>query len=143
MGTWKQWLRQPQRIWLRRAAFQIHLWVGLLIGLYVVVLSLTGSLLVYRNESRNDHHWIGFRLRGRAPNTSAIGAEVELEFAAGRQLQVVTTFSGFSSQNDRRLHFGLGDTPGNVKVRIRWPGGETTELDGLELDRYHVIAEGS
>lgn len=108
-----------------------------------VVANQKGPLLVYRNESRNDHHWIGFRLRGRAPNTSAIGAEVELEFAAGRQLQVVTTFSGFSSQNDRRLHFGLGNTPGNVKVRIRWPGGETTELDGLELDRYHVIAEGS
>ena len=50
MGTWTQWLRQPQRVWLRRAAFQIHLWVGLIIGLYVVVLSLTGSVLVYRNE---------------------------------------------------------------------------------------------
>jgi uncharacterized iron-regulated membrane protein len=50
MGIWTQWLRQPQRVWLRRAAFQIHLWVGLLIGLYVVVLSLSGSVLVYRNE---------------------------------------------------------------------------------------------
>jgi uncharacterized iron-regulated membrane protein len=50
MGSWTQWLRQPQRVWLRRAAFQVHLWVGLGIGLYVVVLSLTGSLLVYRNE---------------------------------------------------------------------------------------------
>jgi uncharacterized iron-regulated membrane protein len=30
--------------------FQVHLWVGLGIGLYVVVLSLTGSVLVYRNE---------------------------------------------------------------------------------------------
>jgi uncharacterized iron-regulated membrane protein len=50
MGTWTQWLRLPQRVWLRRAAFQIHLWVGLIIGLYVVVLSLTGSALVYRNE---------------------------------------------------------------------------------------------
>jgi uncharacterized iron-regulated membrane protein len=50
MGTWTQWLRQPQRVWLRRASFQIHLWVGIIIGLYVVVLSLTGSALVYRNE---------------------------------------------------------------------------------------------
>src|SRR5687767_15940456 len=50
MGSWTQWLRQPQRVWLRRAAFQVHLWTGLGIGLYVVVLSLTGSLLVYRNE---------------------------------------------------------------------------------------------
>jgi uncharacterized iron-regulated membrane protein len=50
MGTWRQWLRQPQRVWLRRATFQIHLWSGLAIGLYVVVLSVTGSALVYRNE---------------------------------------------------------------------------------------------
>jgi uncharacterized iron-regulated membrane protein len=37
-------------VWLRRAMFQIHLWTGLAIGLYVVVLSLTGSALVYRAE---------------------------------------------------------------------------------------------
>ncbi len=45
-----EWLRQPQRMWARRAMFQIHLWVGLAVGLYVVVLSLTGSALVYRTE---------------------------------------------------------------------------------------------
>src|SRR5688572_18076021 len=50
MSIWSRWLRQPQRVWLRRITFQIHLWIGLAIGLYVVVLSLTGSLLVYRNE---------------------------------------------------------------------------------------------
>jgi uncharacterized iron-regulated membrane protein len=50
MGLWSRWVRQPQRVWLRRATFQIHLWTGLAIGLYVVVLSVTGSVLVYRNE---------------------------------------------------------------------------------------------
>src|SRR5688572_10550725 len=50
MSIWSRWLRQPQRVWLRRATFQIHLWIGLAVGLYVVVLSLTGSVLVYRNE---------------------------------------------------------------------------------------------
>ncbi len=50
MGTWKQWVQQPQRVWLRRAAFQIHLWTGLALGLYIVVLSVTGSALVYRRE---------------------------------------------------------------------------------------------
>ena len=47
---WQGWLRQPQRVWLRRASFQIHLWIGLTIGLYIVMLSITGSALVYRNE---------------------------------------------------------------------------------------------
>jgi uncharacterized iron-regulated membrane protein len=50
MNMMSRWLRQPQRVWLRRAMFQIHLWTGLAIGLYVVVLSLSGSALVYRNE---------------------------------------------------------------------------------------------
>lgn len=43
-------MRQPQSVWLRRALFQIHLWTGLGIGLYIVMLSITGSALVYRNE---------------------------------------------------------------------------------------------
>ena len=50
MAFWQGWLRQPQRVWLRRASFQIHLWIGLAIGLYIVMLSITGSVLVYRNE---------------------------------------------------------------------------------------------
>ena len=50
MNIMTRWLRQPQRVWLRRALFQIHLWTGLAIGLYVAVLSLTGSVLVYRAE---------------------------------------------------------------------------------------------
>jgi len=48
--NWQEWLRQPQRVWLRRALFQVHLWIGLAIGLYIVMLSITGSALVYRNE---------------------------------------------------------------------------------------------
>jgi uncharacterized iron-regulated membrane protein len=47
---WQRWLRQPQRIWLRRALFQAHLWTGLVLGLYVFMISVTGSVLVYRNE---------------------------------------------------------------------------------------------
>ena len=47
---WTQWVRQPQNVWLRRALFQVHLWTGLAIGLYILVLSVTGSVLVYRNE---------------------------------------------------------------------------------------------
>src|SRR5205809_6655530 len=48
--TWQRWLRQPQNIWLRRALFQVHLWSGVAIGLYILMISVTGSVLVYRNE---------------------------------------------------------------------------------------------
>jgi uncharacterized iron-regulated membrane protein len=44
------WVRRPQRLWIRRAVFQIHLWSGVVFGLYIFFISLTGSVLVYRNE---------------------------------------------------------------------------------------------
>ena len=50
MSVWKQWVRQPQRLWIRRALFQVHLWAGIGLGLYIMAVSLTGSVLVYRNE---------------------------------------------------------------------------------------------
>jgi uncharacterized iron-regulated membrane protein len=48
--TWQRWVRQPQRVWLRRAIFQVHLWSGIGLGLYVFFISVTGSVLIYRNE---------------------------------------------------------------------------------------------
>ena len=50
MTMWARWVRQPQKIWLRRALFQVHLWSGIAIGLYIFMISVTGSVLVYRNE---------------------------------------------------------------------------------------------
>jgi len=47
---WQTWMRQPQTVWLRKAIFQIHLWSGIGLGLYVLMISVTGSVLVYRNE---------------------------------------------------------------------------------------------
>ncbi|MDA1091907.1 MAG: PepSY-associated TM helix domain-containing protein [Acidobacteria bacterium] len=52
MAVTGSWRRQPQAMWPRKALFQIHLWTGLATGLYVVVISLTGSVLVYRSELR-------------------------------------------------------------------------------------------
>lgn len=46
----KSWLRHPQRVPLRKFLFQIHLWGGISLGLYIFFISITGSVLVYRNE---------------------------------------------------------------------------------------------
>lgn len=45
--------RRPQNIWVRRALFQIHLWSGIAAGLYLLLISVTGSLLVFRIELHN------------------------------------------------------------------------------------------
>jgi uncharacterized iron-regulated membrane protein len=50
MTYWRRWIWQPQTVWLRKAAFQLHLWSGIGFGLYVLLISVTGSILVYSNE---------------------------------------------------------------------------------------------
>jgi uncharacterized iron-regulated membrane protein len=50
MSVWQQRIRHPEKVWLRGVLFQIHLWVGAGAGLYIVLMSVTGSLIVYRNE---------------------------------------------------------------------------------------------
>jgi len=50
MNIWTRCTRQPQSLWLRRVLFQIHLWTGIAIAVYIALISVTGSLLVHRNE---------------------------------------------------------------------------------------------
>jgi uncharacterized iron-regulated membrane protein len=50
LTLWQRWVRRPQKIWLRRALFQAHLWSGIAVGLYILMISVTGSVLVYWNE---------------------------------------------------------------------------------------------
>ena len=50
MGVWKSWIERPQSLWVRKALFQVHLWLGIGVGLYVLVISVSGSALVFRRE---------------------------------------------------------------------------------------------
>src|SRR4029450_4624974 len=50
MGTIQQLWKQPQRVWLRKALFQVHLWTGIGAGIYVLLISISGSAIVFRNE---------------------------------------------------------------------------------------------
>jgi uncharacterized iron-regulated membrane protein len=49
-SAWERWLQRPESLWARRIIFQVHLWLGMLAGLYVLVMSVSGSMIVFRNE---------------------------------------------------------------------------------------------
>ena len=77
----EQWAHQPQTLWFRRMIFQIHLWSGLAVGLYIVAISISGSILVYRSELRQAYdpqpHFVsvsGQRLTEEALTTHATQA---------------------------------------------------------------------
>jgi uncharacterized iron-regulated membrane protein len=53
IALWERWLRRPKSLWIRKALFQIHLWTGISLGAYVLVISLSGSAIVFRNDLYN------------------------------------------------------------------------------------------
>jgi len=107
----------------------------------VVIANQQQPALVYKNTVVPGNHWIAFKLVGTRSNRSAIGAEVTLETPAGRQLKMVDGGMGFASQNDRRLHFGLGPTGRVDRAVIRWPSGTLQTLEHPAADQLHVVTE--
>ena len=75
-------------------------------------------------------------------NRSAIGAQLRL--TSGKRVQVDEVRSGGSyiSQNDLRIHFGLGEATQADTLQIRWPSGETETLQNLPAGHLITIEEG-
>ncbi len=86
-------------------------------------------------------HWIILQLTGTKSNRSAIGARVKV--TTGRHIQVAEVRSGGSylSQNDLRLHFGLGAAMQVDKLEITWPSGTKQALGAQAADQVLKIAE--
>jgi len=107
----------------------------------VVVANQRGPLLVYKNTVTPENKWIGFDLEGTVSNRSAIGAEVSLYWNGQHQMQVVSGGTGFCSENQRPLHFGLGRDPRIEKAVIRWPSGKVQTIDQPGVNQVHKIKE--
>jgi enediyne biosynthesis protein E4 len=109
----------------------------------VVVANQKGPLLIYKNNVTPENKWISFELEGAQSNRSAIGAEVRLFWDGHQQVQQVSGGSGFCSQNQRRLHFGLGKNPQIEKVEIRWPSGNMQTIQKPLAGQVYKIKESA
>jgi hypothetical protein len=107
----------------------------------VVVANQKGPALLYRNTVAPGRHWIDFELEGTASNRSAIGARIEVTFGGRTQRQDVLAASGFSSQNQRRIHVGLGSAAAVDRVTIVWPSGRRQEIERPAVDQLHRVKE--
>jgi enediyne biosynthesis protein E4 len=98
------------------------------------------SLLLNRNDNAN--HRVLFKLEGAKSNKAAIGARVTVKSGTLVQFSEVRGGSSYLSQNDLRLHFGLGSNDKMGKVTIRWPNGETEVLRDVPADFIYTVVEG-
>jgi hypothetical protein len=106
----------------------------------VLVANQRGPLLIYRNTVQPGRHWIQFELEPSG-HRSPIGSRVELHWGGKVQAQEISAASGFSAQNQRRVHYGLGTATSVDRVVIRWPSGETRTIEHPAIDQLHRITE--
>jgi enediyne biosynthesis protein E4 len=99
------------------------------------------SLLINRNDSPN--HRVLFKLVGTKSNKAAIGARVTVKAGALLQMNEVRGGASYISQNDLRLHFGLGSNDKMSEVSIRWPNGSTETLRDVPADFIYTIVENA
>jgi hypothetical protein len=99
------------------------------------------SLLV--NQIHNSNHWIAVLLVGTKSNHDGIGARIRVKTATRTLVDEVRSGSSYISNNDMRVHFGLGRADKIEWVEIRWPSGLTEHFSGLSVDQIQTIKEGS
>ncbi len=99
------------------------------------------SLLV--NQIRSTNHWITFKTVGTKSNRDGIGARITVKIGQRTLVDEVRSGSSFDSNNDMRVHFGLGSASKVDSVQIRWPSGRIERFDDLAVDKIHELKEGS
>jgi len=108
------------------------------------------SLLV--NDVRTPNHWVAFRLiSGSFASTSqklrtnrdAIGARITMKAGSRLFVDEVRSGSSYDSNNDIRVHFGLGSIKAIESLEIRWPSGLFEKFGNLAVDKIHTLKEGA
>jgi len=107
----------------------------------VVVNNLNDYPGLLRNQSPSKNSWLLVKLLGTTTNRAAIGSQVVVVANNRRQVQEVRSGGSFCSQNDLRLHFGLG-TAKEARVQVRWLGGAEESLEHVPANRLVVVQEG-
>lgn len=111
--------------------------------LEAVVENLKGQPMILQQEGGPRNHWISFQLEGVKSNRLALNARVRATAGDLVQLGEVISGGSYLSQNDLRIHFGLGDHQRVDKAEVFWPDGRVEALTNLIADRFYSLREGA
>jgi hypothetical protein len=109
----------------------------------IVLLNVGEPPSVLLNTNRTPYHRVLFKLIGTKSNRAAIGARVTIHAGGVKQFNEVHGGGSYLSQDDLRLHFGLGTATKMESVEIRWPNGATETLQNVPADAIYTIVEGA
>ena len=113
-------------------------------ALDLVVRNVRSRKIVYlHNETAGLGHFLRVSLTGTRSNRDAVGTVARLVAGGLRQMRVKVAGSGFQSQSEGTLHFGLGAARTVDELRIEWPSGLVETFRDLPADRLIAITEGA
>lgn len=111
----------------------------------IVVSNMNAAPTVLRNDGGNARRWLRLQLVGTHCNRDAIGARATVVTGDLTQIREVKSGSGYLSQNELHLHFGLGDAESDAEkvdsVTIRWPCGRIDTLQAVKTNQVLVLSE--
>ena len=108
----------------------------------LVVSNVGDRIDILRNDGGDGSgNWINLKLIGSVSNRAAIGTRVLLTAGTSHQVREVQSGSSYLSQNDLRLHFGVG-TQEMVELEIRWQSGTVQRFEDVRVNRFLKIMEG-
>jgi len=111
----------------------------------VVINNIDSAPTVLRNVTKQPGHWLELQLIGDPAKKSpkdAIGATVFVTAGGIRQRGDVISGGSYASQNDLRLHFGLGSRTGIEALAVKWPDGSLEKFSVNGCDRLYTIVQG-
>ena len=107
----------------------------------IVVLNVGAPPSLLRNTNKVSNHRVLFHLEGTKSNRAAIGARVTIHAGGAMQFDEVRGGGSYLSQNDLRLHFGLGSAAKIDLVEVRWPNGKVESFKDVAADKNYTIVE--
>ena len=111
--------------------------------LSAVISNMNSTPSLLKNEQTYANHWIAFKTVGIKSNHDGIGARITLKAGKRVLVEEVRSGSSYYSQNDMRVHFGLGAATKLDSVEIRWPSGLTERFDNVKVDQFNTVTEGT
>ena len=96
-----------------------------------------------RNDQQLGNHWLRVDVSGPKQNRSAIGAEVEVQWANGKQIGQVMPTRSYLSQSELPVTFGLGKIETIQRVTVTWPGGQKKVIESPKVDQLLRVTPDS
>jgi enediyne biosynthesis protein E4 len=109
------------------------------IDIYIANLNSRGMFL--RNNKGNQNNWLIINLIGTTSNRDGIGSRVAISSGGKRQITQRKSMTGYLSQNDPRLHFGLAKNSAIEKIEIKWPSGKVQVLENVNPNQILTVTE--